>query len=103
MLDEALPATSKWLATSDPGLRLHCRTPEKGVLVVILIDVPAVLKATSSHLTRWIETPLTPLREAGERVLIESLAAGPLATIGPENAHHHSRRNPASRVQPQWQ
>jgi signal transduction histidine kinase len=83
MLDEALPATSKWLATSDPGLRLHCRTPEKGVLVVILIDVPAVHKATSSHLTRWIETPLTPLREAGERVLIESLAAGPLATIGP--------------------
>jgi signal transduction histidine kinase len=84
MLDEPLNAAGKWLATSEPGLRVHGRTPEKGVLVVFLIDFPAVRDATRAHLTGWLETPLTPLREAGERILIESSANGPLVSLGPE-------------------
>lgn len=82
MLDEPLPRTGKWLATTDPDLRVHCRLPQQGMLVVFLIDLPKVRESTAAHLASWIETPLTPLREAGERVLIEPSIGSPLVSTG---------------------
>jgi signal transduction histidine kinase len=94
MLKNPLPEKGNWLATSDPNFRLHCRTPELGVLLVFVIDVPEVRKSTTAHLTSWIETPLTPLREAGEQVSIESSAMGQLASL---NLTH---RGPAASIIP---
>lgn len=83
MLDDPLPLTGKWLPTSNPDLRIHCRLPQLGMLVVFLIDVPTVRERTASHLASWLETPLTPLREAGERIRIEPVNGSPLITAGP--------------------
>jgi signal transduction histidine kinase len=54
--------------------------------VTFLIDVPEVRSRTAAHLKEWIERPLTPLREAGERMLIEAPDAATLASSG--SAHH---------------
>lgn len=42
MFDESLPAAGKWLSTSDPDLRLNCRTSKSGTFLVFLIDIRAV-------------------------------------------------------------
>jgi signal transduction histidine kinase len=54
------------------------------MLVVFLIDLSKVRETTASHLTSWIETPLTPLREAGERMLVEPSVGAPLVSVGVE-------------------
>lgn len=94
MLVNPLPEEGSWLTTSNPNFRLHCRTPETGVLIVFVIDVPEVRSRTKTHLTSWIETPLTPLREAGEQVSIESPVMGELASL---NLKH---RGPAASIIP---
>ncbi len=94
MLKNPLSEKGNWLATSDPNFRLHCRTPELGVLVVFVIDLPEVRQATTAHLTSWIETPLTPLREAGEQVSIESSTMGQLTSL------NLTQRGPAASIIP---
>lgn len=86
MLDEPLPWSGRWLATSDPDLRLHCRRPQQGTLVTILVDVPEVCGRTAAHLSKWTEGPLTPLREAGERIRVEAPGTGTLVSSG--SGHH---------------
>ncbi len=93
-LDNPIPAEAAWMPTTDPHLRLHCRQPQPGVLVVFLIDLEVVSERISGHLGTWLPGPLTPLREAGERVQVEPPAGQALATIGPE------RHGPAASVIP---
>lgn len=103
MLDVPLPAAGKWLPTSDPDLRLHCRTPREGVLIVILIDFPAVHKTTAIHLASWVQTPLSPLRESGERVVIESTARGELVSLGPQQHGPAASIIPIRSLSGDWQ
>ncbi len=84
--DKALPEKGKWLATPDPTRVVHCRQPEPGVLVVFLIDLPRTRARLSEHMALWVETPLTPLREAGERLMVEKPDGRPLVSVG--EGHH---------------
>ncbi|MES2920990.1 MAG: HAMP domain-containing sensor histidine kinase [Verrucomicrobiota bacterium] len=94
LLDGALTSNGTWLATPDTNLRLHCRQPEPGVLVAILVDLSKVRARTSTHLAGWLAKPLTPLREAGERVQIDPPDGPAVVTIGPE------RHGPAASILP---
>ncbi len=84
LMDDALPQSGLWLPTPDPDIRLHCRQPEPGTLAVFLIDVPKVRKSTTAHLIDWLDAPLTPLLEAGERVDIQPPQGSAAVSIGPE-------------------
>ncbi|MES2474356.1 MAG: HAMP domain-containing sensor histidine kinase [Verrucomicrobiota bacterium] len=94
LLDGALPGNGTWLATPNPNLRLHCHQPEAGVLVAILVDLTKVREHASAHLAQWLTKPLTPLREAGERVQIELIDRPALVTLGP------ARHGPAASIIP---
>lgn len=94
LLEKDLPKNGAWLASPSPHLRVHCRQPEPGVLVAFLIDVTQVRERISGHLTSWLTTPLTPLREAGERVQIEPSDGTAISTVGPE------RHGPAASIIP---
>ncbi|MGJ8635032.1 MAG: sensor histidine kinase [Luteolibacter sp.] len=94
LLKQTLPGNGTWLATPDPSMRLHLRQPEPGVLVAIMIDQTKVRERTTTHMAEWITLPLTPLREAGERVEIEPPGSPAIASIG------SGRRGPASSILP---
>lgn len=94
LLDRGLPLNGTWQSTPDPNLRLHCRQPEPGVLVAILVDLSKVRARTATHLAGWLGKPLTPLREAGERVQIEPSDGPAVVTIGPD------RHGPAASIIP---
>lgn len=94
LLENNLPENGTWLASPLPDLRVHCRQPEPGVLVAFVIDVTAVHERTAAHLTSWVKIPLTPLREAGERVQIEPADRATIANVGPD------RHGPAASIIP---
>lgn len=94
LLEKPLAQTGIWVPTSDPNFRVHCSQPEPGVLTAILIDLSKVRDRTSSHLSDWLSTPLTPLREAGERVVIESPQGQALVAMGP------TQHGPAASIMP---
>ncbi len=83
LLDRPAAKEGTWLATSEPELSAYYRQAEPGVLVVILVDRKEVQDRTAEHLTSWLKTALTPLREAGERLLIERPDGLALASLGP--------------------
>ncbi len=89
-----LPADREWLKTSDGNLRLRLVQPQPGVLVAILVEIPVVRARVEKHLAEWLEEPVTPLREARERVLVEPTEGPPLATVGP------ARHGPAAAIIP---
>ena len=84
MLEDTLPQKGKWLATADAKYFVYCRQPELGKLVVFLIDRATVEETTANYLATWLETPLTPLREAGGRLLLEQSNGKPLVSLGTE-------------------
>jgi signal transduction histidine kinase len=94
LLERPLAWDGTWLSTSDPDLKVHCYQPEPGVLAVLLIDITQVRDSASRHLVDWLATPLTPQREAGERVRIESPHGAVLVSTGPE------RHGPAASIIP---
>jgi signal transduction histidine kinase len=103
LLEKSLPLNGTWLSTPDPSLRLHCRQPEPGVLVAILVDLPKFRERTSAHLADWLATPLTPLREAGERVQIEATDGPAVVSIGPERHGPSSSIIPTRTLLGEWQ
>ncbi|MEO5917633.1 MAG: HAMP domain-containing sensor histidine kinase [Luteolibacter sp.] len=94
LLDKPLPPNGTWISSTDPNLRVHYRQPEPGVLAVFLIDLGKVRERNSTYLADWLSTPLTPLREAGERVEIDPPQGPALVSIGP------ARHGPAASVIP---
>ena len=94
LLEKPLPREGTWISTANPDLRVHCRQPELGILAAIVVDVPEVRGRIAGHLTGWLSNPLTPLREAGERVEIEPPLGPAVASIGP------ARHGPAASVIP---
>jgi signal transduction histidine kinase len=94
LLEKTLPQPKFWRSTTNPNIRLYCIQPEPGILVVSVIDLSRVLEASRAHLTNWLNTPLTPLREAGERVDIDPPKGPALASIGPP------RHGPAALILP---
>jgi signal transduction histidine kinase len=92
--DERLPEKGKWHVTADAKHFVHCRQPEPGKLAVFLIDRAVIEEATALHLATWLETPLTPLREAGGRLQIERPNGSPLVSLGSE------QRGPAASIIP---
>lgn len=84
LLEKDLPQSGAWIAAPGPNLRISCLQPEPGVLVAILVDTTQVHECTVAYLASWLHTPLTPLREAGERVQIEPADGAAVASIGPE-------------------
>jgi signal transduction histidine kinase len=94
LLDKPLPREGTWISTADPGLLVHCRQPEPGVLAAFIVDIPEVRGRIASHLARWLHDPLTPLREAGERVEIQAPQGPAVASIGP------ARHGPAASIIP---
>jgi len=75
---------AKWLPTYHPDLMAYRRLPEPGVMVVILVSRSQFHERTASHLVQWLKTPLTPMREAGERLLIEGPDGSTLVSLGPD-------------------
>jgi signal transduction histidine kinase len=84
MLNEPLPQKGKWLATADTRHLVHCLQPGPGKLVVFLIERAVVEERTARHLATWLKSPLTPLREAGQRLVIERPNGSALDTLGGE-------------------
>lgn len=84
LLEDPRSKPVKWLATSSPNLLAYLRQPMPGGLVVILVDLPQVRERTARHLASWLETPLIPLRESGERLLIERPEGNALLSLGPD-------------------
>lgn len=83
LLEKPLPPGGVWISTKNPGFKVHCRQPEPGILAAILVDISEVRQRTSVHLGEWLAVPLTPLREAGERVEIEPPQGPAVASTGP--------------------
>lgn len=94
LLEKTLPQPKFWRSTSDPNIRLYCLQPEPGILIVSIIDISRVRESTKAHLTNWLNSPLTPLREAGERVDIDPPQGPAVASIGPP------RHGPAAMILP---
>ena len=94
LLERPLSAKGKWFVTADAKYLVHCRQPKPGVLVAFLIDQATLSGRTERHLGTWLELPLTPLREAGARLLIEKPDGEPLISLGPPS------RGPAAAVIP---
>ncbi|HSG33035.1 MAG TPA: histidine kinase dimerization/phospho-acceptor domain-containing protein, partial [Sphingomonadaceae bacterium] len=103
MLEDALPPSGLWLSTSDPNIRLHCRQPEPGILAVFAIDVSEVRERTSAYLADWLDMPLTPLREAGERVDIEPPQGSAIVSLGPERHGPAALTLPSRTLFGDWQ
>ena len=95
-LDGAKSVPEKWPVTfgSNPGLQVHLRQPAPGTLVVFLVDLPQVRKCITGYFAKWIEAPLIPLRESGERLMIDQPDGGILIEAGPE------RHGPAASIIP---
>ena len=84
MLDEPLPPKGKWIATADAKYLVHCRQPATETLAVFLIDRASVCERIASHLSTWLKTPLTPIREAGGSLIVDSPQGSPLIALGSE-------------------
>jgi signal transduction histidine kinase len=85
MLEEPLPSKGKWIGTTDAAYLVHCRQPEPDTLTVFLIERAIVSERIASHLRTWLESPLTPIRETGGRLLIDQPKAGdPFIALGSE-------------------
>ncbi|MCU0780611.1 MAG: hypothetical protein MUF04_05845, partial [Akkermansiaceae bacterium] len=81
----SLPAAGEWRKTPMPGV-LVCLLPTgAGDFATLLIDRGKLNETTCAHLTSWLEMPVTPLREAGERVRIIDPIGQPLLTTGPDH------------------
>lgn len=94
LLSGGLPASGKWLPVPDPSFSAYCKQIGSGEVVAILVDMREVRSKTTQALADWLEVPLTPLLEAGERVSIGMVGGKILAEVGPE------KHGPASAVIP---
>lgn len=94
MPEQGVLPSERWKQTTAPGTFAYCTLAEPGTLVVILVDIGSVLEKTNEHLMAWAGSPMTPLREAGERVQIEGPAGLALASTGKE------RHGPAASIIP---
>lgn len=103
LLDGAHSSAGFWRATSDPDRRLYCRRPEPGVLTAVMVDLAEVRDTTSAHLTDWLQTPLTPLRQAGERVEIERPEGPAIASIGSASHGPSALILPTRTISGDWQ
>lgn len=83
-----------WRKTSAPGLGIYATQPEGGVLVAILVDLAEVREITRAHLEKWLTSPMAPVREAGERLQIDTPSGGTLVSLGSD------RHGPAASVIP---
>lgn len=103
LLDQPLGWDGVWISTTDPKLRVYCTQPEPGVLVVFLIDVSQVRERIATHLGGWLSTPLTPMREAGERVEIETPQGTAFVSIGSERSGPTASIIPTRTLSGDWQ
>lgn len=94
LLTEDFPEGGKWMELPDAKFRAYCYRPAGGLLAVILVDLSEIQSLTLAHLVDWVETPLTPLKEAGERTSIEMVSGRVLAGTG------EGKRGPASSIVP---
>jgi len=65
-----LPAEGLWRETPADGVLLHLLPGKSGGFVAIFIERAEVNAKTREHLSSWLESPISPLRESGERVRI---------------------------------
>ena len=84
MLDEPMPPKGRWIGTADAKYLVHCRQPAPETLTVFLIDRASVSERIASHLSTWLKTPLTPIREAGGSLLVDTPQGRPLIALGSE-------------------
>jgi signal transduction histidine kinase len=94
ILDPELAFSAYWRETPAQGMILRVIPLLTGEIVVFLIDRNIVEKLNYEHLATWLELPLTPLREAEERIRITDPKGQELTTSGP------SRHGPAAAVLP---
>ncbi len=86
-LDTAsLPRNGLWQETPAQGVLLKLFPTPSDKLVALFIDHAKVNECDRNHLATWLESPITPLREAGERIRVSDPSGEPLITIGP--SHH---------------
>lgn len=94
LLEQEVGANGTWLKLPDERFRAYCHRPTSGTLVVIPVDFSAVQERLIDHLRKWSMTPLTPLKEADERVRITTGDGMVLSETGPD------RHGPASAIIP---
>ncbi|GAA5483241.1 sensor histidine kinase [Haloferula sargassicola] len=85
-LREDLPAEGKWLPTPSSSYRVHLLKIRHQVLAASLVDTDEVRTTVATYLAGWASTPLTPLRESDERLIITAPGGEQLIALGPD--HH---------------
>lgn len=83
-----------WTAAPKPQHRIFWYRPDARRLVTGVIDWNALHHQLTDHLAAWLPAPLTPLREAGEKMQILSPEGQSLASIGDD------QRGPAALLLP---
>lgn len=68
---EGTGAARGWLPGPARGHRVHWIRREPGRVVAFVIDEEELARQLEQHFSAWLESPLSPLREAGELVAIE--------------------------------
>lgn len=94
LLEQGAVLREKWSPTPATGLALYTVRSHTGPLVTILVDLAEVRETTRTHLETWLTSPMTPVREAGERVQIDTPAGATLVSLGSD------RHGPAASVIP---
>jgi signal transduction histidine kinase len=62
---------SGWLHSPERGFAVHWIRTQPARVIAFVIDQTELDQQLQSHFTSWLESPLSPLREAGELVAIE--------------------------------
>ena len=94
LLDWAHPAVRGRLPAPRKEHLIYWSRPNPVRVVVFVIDRSELHHAVEDHLKEWMPGPLTPLREAGERVAIHGPSGQVLISTGPED------RGPAALLMP---
>lgn len=68
---EGVTSGSGWLSGPESGHRVRWTRPQPGRVAAFVIDEHELGQALKGHFDNWLESPLAPLREAGELVAIE--------------------------------
>lgn len=86
---------SGWLHASERGFTVHWIRTQPARVIAFVIDQTELDQELQRHFARWLENPLSPLREAGELVAIEGPDGHEWVTPPPD-----SRSGPAALVLP---
>ncbi len=103
LVEKDAPLPGRWIQTPSPGFSLYLARPESGILSAVLVDVGEVRETTRSHLVKWLVAPMAPVREAGERLQIETPSGHSLVSLGSDRHGPAASVIPVRNISGHWQ